>query len=159
MPFEYCRYGPHPKKCEDWMKENAKLVYRKYYGDGTSDEAKGDTKQKGKARGKASKKAGKIAGEKIVKIFQIQRTKRKFVTSVIGLDAFGLDLKQSAKKMSKQFACSASVVKNNPPPNEIQIQGDVKFEVAEMILQKFKVPKKFIYFQDAKGKKKQRAFD
>ena len=66
-------------------------------------------------------KAKKV-GEKIVKISQVQRSKRKFTTSVVGLDAFGLDLKQSAKKMSKQFACSASVVKggmSNPIPQPI----------------------------------------
>eukprot|EP00466_Bigelowiella_natans_P016930 jgi/Bigna1/90433/estExt_fgenesh1_pg.C_700067 len=202
LPFEYCKYGPCPGKCDAWVATNLPDLYAELKGspngpypllstlvslppfhpsfplrpmlaplsliylslislhfEGQGDDAKGESKkQKSKDRGKASKKAGKTASEKQVKIYQFQRSKRKFITAIIGLDAFGLDLKQSAKKMSKQFACSSSVVKCTPPPNEIHVQGDVKFDVADFILNKLKIPKELIFFLEGKKKKKTPAF-
>ena len=60
--------------------------------------------------------------------------------------------------MSKKFACSASVVKNPDKTAEIQVQGEKKFELAELALQKFAVPKEKIFFMAEKSKKKTRAF-
>eukprot|EP00465_Bigelowiella_longifila_P004618 CAMPEP_0185255466 /NCGR_PEP_ID=MMETSP1359-20130426/4506_1 /TAXON_ID=552665 /ORGANISM="Bigelowiella longifila, Strain CCMP242" /LENGTH=183 /DNA_ID=CAMNT_0027839389 /DNA_START=8 /DNA_END=559 /DNA_ORIENTATION=- len=157
LPFEYCKFGPCPGKCNAWIATNLPDIHAEL--NGQDSDAKGvGKKQKSKDRGKASKKAGKTASEKEVKIYQFQRSKRKFITAIIGLDSFGLDLKQSAKKMAKQFACSASVVKCTPPPNEIHIQGDVKFELADFMLNKLKIPKELLFFLEGKKKKKIPAF-
>ena len=66
-----------------------------------------------------------------------ERTKRKFTTSVKGMDSFGCDLKKAAKAFSKKFACSASVVKVTEGGHEIQIQGDVQMELPDVILHEF----------------------
>eukprot|EP00472_Partenskyella_glossopodia_P012852 CAMPEP_0197517094 /NCGR_PEP_ID=MMETSP1318-20131121/2056_1 /TAXON_ID=552666 /ORGANISM="Partenskyella glossopodia, Strain RCC365" /LENGTH=185 /DNA_ID=CAMNT_0043066367 /DNA_START=82 /DNA_END=639 /DNA_ORIENTATION=- len=159
LPHEMCKYGPHPDKCVAWLKENNPELYQQLTDGKTDSKSTEGKKKKSKNKNKNKKKLG----EKVILISQIQRSKRKFVTSISGLDAFGLDLKTNAKKMAKLYACSASVVKCTPPPNEIQIQGDVKYEVAEFVLDKLKIPKDVIFFLEGKAKgkkgKRVRAFD
>lgn len=83
-------------------------------------------------------------------IKRIERTKRKFITGVHGLEAFGtslpfpffavltsevdIDLKKAAKLFANKFATGASVSKNPQGEDEIFIQGDVADEVEDMIL-------------------------
>jgi density-regulated protein len=45
-------------------------------------------------------------------IKRIERNKRKHITAVNGLEAFGVDLKKAAKQLAKEFATGASVTKN-----------------------------------------------
>ena len=91
-------------------------------------------KSKGSAAAAIRTKAPATGG---VLIRKEERTKRKFTTSVKGMDAFGCDLKKAAKVFSKKFACSASVVKVNEGGLEIQIQGDVQMELPDVIMQEF----------------------
>lgn len=66
-------------------------------------------------------------------IKRIERTKRKHVTSIHGLEAFDIDLKKAAKQLAGRFATGASVTKNAQGQDEIVVQGDVAGEVVEMI--------------------------
>ncbi len=66
-------------------------------------------------------------------IKRIERTKRKHVTAIHGLEAFGIDLKKAAKQLATRFATGASVSKNVLGQDEIVVQGDVAGDVAEMI--------------------------
>jgi len=68
-----------------------------------------------------------------VTIKRIERTKRKHVTAIHGLEAFGIDLKKAAKQLATRFATGASVSKNVLGQDEIVVQGDVAGDVAEMI--------------------------
>lgn len=88
-------------------------------------------------------------------IKRIERNKRKFITGVHGLEAFGqsssrfsvsgcidadacpsidIDLKKAAKLFANKFATGASVSKNPQGEDEIFIQGDVTDEVEDMLL-------------------------
>lgn len=60
------------------------------------------------------------------------RNKRKHITSIHGLDAFGVDLKKAAKFLAQKFATGASVSKNPQGYDEIVIQGDVTEEVVSL---------------------------
>jgi density-regulated protein DRP1 len=66
-------------------------------------------------------------------IKRIERNKRKHVTSIHGLEAFGIDLKKVAKQFASKFATGASVTKNPQGIEEIVVQGDVSDEILEMI--------------------------
>ncbi len=157
LPFEYCEFGPHPEKCDTWLRKNRPAVHAELKAGAAEGEAKSGGKKK-KKKAKKTKREKRL-GDKRVKIYQLSRGGRKFVTSIAGLDAFGLDLKESGKKLSRRFACGASVVKMPPPaPFEIHIQGITKEVVAKFISQKLKVPSEKIYFTDPKGKKLSRAF-
>ena len=68
-------------------------------------------------------------------IKRVERTKRKHVTVISGLDKFGIDLKKAAKQFASKFATGASVSKvtAGATDDEIVVQGDVCYEVLEMI--------------------------
>lgn len=66
-------------------------------------------------------------------IKRIERNKRKHVTAIHGLEAFGVDLKKAAKLFAGKFATGSSVTKNPQGQDEIVVQGDVSDEVLDMI--------------------------
>lgn len=93
-------------------------------------------KSTSKAEAKATAKAEaalqkKLASHIIIK--RIERTKRKHVTSITGLEAFDIDLKKAAKQLAGKFATGASVSKTAAGVEEIVVQGDVGEDVREMI--------------------------
>jgi len=110
LPLEYCEYTDCTKN------------------DADDPEHKRQTRG-GKAKGPKAKKQP----EKKLEVFRSNRGKKKFVTVVVGLATFGVDLKDASKLFSKKFACSSSVT----GPDEIVVQGDVKYEIIEHIPQKF----------------------
>lgn len=92
-----------------------------------------DDSSKKKRRGAAAKKVNKVDTRVIVQ--KISRNRKKAVTHVVGLDTVpGMKLKEASKAFSKRFAGSSSV-----KDKEIIIQGDHLEDVAEMIVNKFKV--------------------
>ena len=68
-----------------------------------------------------------------VTIKRIERTKRKYVTAIHGLEAFSIDLKKAAKQLAGRFATGASVAKNAQGFDEIVVQGDVSDEIMEIL--------------------------
>jgi translation initiation factor 1 (eIF-1/SUI1) len=78
-----------------------------------------------------------------------QRQKRKFNTSVAGLELFGMyynsiwhvdvNIKEATKKFGKAFSCGASADKNVENLMEITIQGDVMIELGELINKEYNV--------------------
>ncbi|KAG5643487.1 Translation machinery-associated protein 22 [Asterophora parasitica] len=145
FPAEYCEFGSSLTKCKVWLKEEHPDLFDKFYSDdaltskvGTlSLEAQAKLeKDTAKKEAKASAKADaalkkKLASQVIIK--RIERNKRKHVTSVAGLEAFGIDLKKAAKQFASKFATGSSVTKNLQGLDEIVVQGDVSDEILEMI--------------------------
>jgi density-regulated protein DRP1 len=52
-----------------------------------------------------------------------ERTKRKRITHVTGLEKFSVDLKKASKLFSTKFAASSAVSKKGDGSDEIIIQG------------------------------------
>eukprot|EP00697_Spironema_sp_BW2_P010570 gnl/Spiro4/25897_TR12899_c0_g1_i1.p6 gnl/Spiro4/25897_TR12899_c0_g1~~gnl/Spiro4/25897_TR12899_c0_g1_i1.p6 ORF type:complete len:123 (+),score=34.95 gnl/Spiro4/25897_TR12899_c0_g1_i1:601-969(+) len=93
--------------------------------------------------------------EPVVTVCKAVRNKRKCVTTVAGLDRFGgIKLKDAAKIFGRTFSCGASVVKSAAgEADEIDIQGDFKEDVVDLILQRFPaIPASSIFFLDGKTK-------
>lgn len=130
----------------------------------SSDKPKRRIKQTSALEAAASKSSGKTAkskaAEKIL-ISKAQRSKNKYITTIRGLDSYGLTLKEVAKAMSKKFACSASVVKVVPSGQEIAIQGDVQQDAPDFLVEKFgsQIPEDQIYIVAEGTGKKTKAFD
>ena len=101
--------------------------------------------------GGKKKKGGKADVAQVV-ISIVQRNRRKHITSVVGLDAHGVKLGDASKVFGKKFASGASVVKNNGTPDAVEIQGEFKEPLAELIADQFGVAKAAIFFLDG-GKK------
>lgn len=59
-------------------------------------------------------------------IKRVERNKRKYVTEISGLEAFGLELKKVAKEFGKKFATGSSVTKTAAGGEEVSYCGDPK---------------------------------
>ncbi|KAE8445900.1 Translation machinery-associated protein 22 [Mollisiaceae sp. DMI_Dod_QoI] len=106
-----------------------------------------------KAEAAEAKQAATIASSKVI-IKRVERNKRKFVTTVTGLENFGLENKKVAKDLGKKFATGASVTKVPSGGEEIVVQGDVSEEIEEFFLEKFPViPEDNIELVEDKKKK------
>lgn len=114
LPTEYCEFT----ECAKRLNENSNAEA----------EPKRQTRG-GKAQGPKAKKQA----EKKLEVFRSNRGKKKFVTVVVGMSTFGVDLKEASKMFSKKFASSSSVT----GPDEIVVQGDVKYEIIDFITDKF----------------------
>jgi density-regulated protein len=88
-------------------------------------------------------------------IKRVERNKRKYVTAVSGLEAFGLDLKKVAKDFGKKFATGSSVTKTAAGGEEIVVQGDVSEEIEEFLVENYdgKVPEDNIELVEDRKKK------
>ncbi|KAF9562439.1 density-regulated protein DRP1 [Agrocybe pediades] len=145
FPLEYCEFGSSLTRCKEWLKEENEELYNKYYSEealqakiGTlsleaqtkleKDTAKKEAKAEAKADAALKKKLAST-----VTIKRIERTKRKHVTAIHGLEAFSIDLKKAAKQLAGRFATGASVTKNAQGLDEIVVQGDVSDEVLEIL--------------------------
>jgi density-regulated protein DRP1 len=163
LPLEYCSYGPSPDKCRQTLqREDRALFARHYEGVDPADALKalqisdegsapaasaatGPPVDAGEVIGledappeekkkSASGKQKKGDAAATVTIKTEKKAKKKSVTVVTGLEAFGLDLKKTAKLFAGKFACGSSVVKNASNVEEIVIQGDVPDRVAELLV-------------------------
>ncbi|KAI8992151.1 translation initiation factor SUI1 [Mycotypha africana] len=168
MPLEYCEFSGTQEKCKLWLKNHDEDLYEKFYGvDGVTkgvanasiedDSGKDRTVVKDKSaklEAKLERENKKKMASRII-IKRIERTKRKSVTTIFGLEIFGVDLKKAAKMFANRFACGSSVAKNNQGQDEIVVQGDFSEEIHEIILKNWPtVPQENIDRVEEKKKKK-----
>ncbi|KAI0478684.1 translation machinery-associated protein 22 [Xylariaceae sp. FL0804] len=167
LPPEYCEYGGTVKKCQEWLQKEQPALFDKIWSpealeaataslsiEAQKRAAKDAQKKAAQAEKAEQKQADRIASS-VVTIKRVERNKRKFVTAVSGLEAFGLDLKKVAKEFGKKFATGSSVTKVPSGGEEIVVQGDVSDEIEEFLLEKYKsIPEDNIELVDDKKKKK-----
>ncbi|EGG03758.1 uncharacterized protein MELLADRAFT_44425 [Melampsora larici-populina 98AG31] len=184
FPIEYCEFGTRLSKCKTWLSETNPIQYKLLYPDLIElesqlsnlsiEEREKRLKEVEKLNKEALKKEVKEEARLVrlkektlaskVTVKTVERTKRKRITTVHGLEAFGVDLKKLAKLFASKFATGASVTKNNQGEDEIVIQGDVSDEVLDLFEEttgKFadligngKIPDENIVFVDDTKKKK-----
>jgi density-regulated protein DRP1 len=112
------------------------------------------SKRAEKEEAKAEREAAKKASSRVT-LKRVERTKRKHVIVVTGLEAFGLDLKKVAKDFGKKFACGSSVTKSATGLDEIVVQGDLSDDILDYIEDKYSsVPSDNIDQVEDKKKKK-----
>ncbi|CZT45790.1 related to density-regulated protein, translation initiation factor [Rhynchosporium secalis] len=151
LPPEYCEFGGTVKKCQEWLKDEDGDMYERLWSDdalaaATSSlsvdaqkRAEKDAHKKAlKAEAAEARQAATIKSSKVI-IKRVERNKRKFVTTVTGLEAFDLDNKKVAKEFGKKFATGSSVTKLASGGEEIVVQGDVSDEIEEFLMEKYPV--------------------
>ncbi|KAJ2055798.1 Translation machinery-associated protein 22 [Coemansia sp. S155-1] len=169
LPPEYCEFAASRKKCEEWLKGAHPAEYARLYNDQAITQKLAMTtlsedrvaKEAAKMEKAMSKEEARMARElekkmssKVV-IKRVERNKRKCVTSVFGLDVFGVDLKKTAKTFANHFACGGSVSKNPQGLDEIVVQGDFSEEILELICKNHpEVPRDNIELTEEKKPKK-----
>ncbi|KAK6941378.1 SUI1 domain [Dillenia turbinata] len=161
LPAEYCEFGPDFEKCKPWLLQHAPDLYPDLVKDANAKEAD-KLSDKLKATGFAPVSTGdgastdgaassgapaskeeevkRLPGGKIKKkekpeviIEKVVRNRRKCITTVKGLDLFGIKLGDASKKLGKKFATGASVVKGPTEKDQIDVQGDIAYDVVEFI--------------------------
>ena len=66
-------------------------------------------------------------------IEQTKRGKKKHITYILGLDKFGLVLKDVSKQLSKKLACSCTVTKEDNGEDSITLTGEFADDVLEFL--------------------------
>ncbi|RYE84933.1 MAG: hypothetical protein EOO65_01335 [Methanosarcinales archaeon] len=92
--------------------------------------------------GKAKKPA------KAVVITKRERGRGKCVTSITGLDGFDVKLKEAASALGKKFGTGATVTKNAMNEQEVDVQGDLMYELPEVLEALFGIPEDAIIVKD-----------
>jgi len=147
---QYCEFGGKTKKCSDWLASHDPSLHSKLYNadavaanlstlsvDAQKRAERDAQKKAAKAEAAEARESERLAHAKIT-IHRIERNKRKYVTTVQGLEEYGLELKKVGKEMGKKFATGASVTKMAAGGEEITIQGDLSDDVMEWLLEAYK---------------------
>mmetsp|Transcript_14423 Transcript_14423/g.26584 ORF Transcript_14423/g.26584 Transcript_14423/m.26584 type:complete len:258 (+) Transcript_14423:53-826(+) len=163
FPPDFCQYGACWDKCKPVCIEQFPYLYPELAGGGATalEEAK-KVAQESTEKGKIKElPGGKKKREKSpeVTVRKLTRGGRKCVTSITGLEGFGVKLDAAAKLFKKKFACGSSVVKGDAgQPDSVDIQGDFEDEVCDLIVENFKeVPRDKIVSLAEGTKKKGKA--
>lgn len=170
LPAEYCEFGPDFEKCKPWLIKNAPELYpdllkeasekeadkvsEQLQSVGISSGAGNETAPSGQTSTSKQEEVKRLPGGKIKKkekqeviIEKVVRNKRKCITIVKGLDLFGIKLGDASKKLGKKFATGASVVKGPTDKEQIDVQGDISYDIVEFVTDTWPdVPETAIYF-------------
>jgi density-regulated protein DRP1 len=170
-PQQYCEFGGSIKKCREWLESNHPDLVPTIYdteavaaamsnlsvdAKAKAEKAERDMHKKAlKEEARAEREMAKRLASPVT-LKRVERTKRKHVIVVTGLEAFGLDLKKVARDLGKKFACGSSVTKNPAGGEEIVVQGDLSDDILEYIEEKYpEVPVDNIEQTEEKKKKKE----
>ncbi|XP_071716534.1 translation machinery-associated protein 22-like isoform X2 [Rutidosis leptorrhynchoides] len=165
LPAEYCEFGPDFEKCKPWLIQFAPQVYPHLLQDATgkdietvSNQLQSSSISDGNSASGSSvpkqEPIKRLPGGKVKKkdkqeviIEKVTRNKRKSITTLKGLDLFGVKLSDASKKLGKKFATGASVVKGPTEKDQIDVQGDIAYDIVEFITHTWPdVPESAIFF-------------
>ncbi|KAI3495735.1 hypothetical protein L1887_38081 [Cichorium endivia] len=165
LPAEYCEFGPDFEKCKPWLIQNAPQLYpdliqesNSNAADRVSDQLQSssitDVTEPSGSSAPKQEPVKRLPGGKIKKkekqeviIEKVTRNKRKSITTIKGLELFGVKLSDASKKLGKKFATGASVVKGPTEKDQIDVQGDIAYDIVEFITDTWPdVPESAIYF-------------
>ncbi|XP_038696709.1 translation machinery-associated protein 22-like [Tripterygium wilfordii] len=179
LPAEYCEFGPDFEKCKPWLIKNAPEIYPNLLQEANEKEAEkvserlqsvgisaggadeaAQPSQPGETSSSKKEEVKRLPGGKIKKkeklevvIEKVVRNRRKCITVVKGLELFGIKLTDASKKLGKKFATGASVVKGPTEKDQIDVQGDIAYDVVEFITETWpEVPETAIYFIEDRKK-------
>ncbi|KAK8523233.1 hypothetical protein V6N13_113182 [Hibiscus sabdariffa] len=149
LPPEYCEFGSEFEKCKPWLIQNAPDLYPDLLkananeADKVADQLQSTGISSADSGGSSEAKpeeVKRLPGGKIKKkekkeviIEKVVRNKRKCITTVKGLELFGVKLSDASKKLGKKFATGASVVKGPTDKEQIDVQGDISYDIVEFI--------------------------
>ncbi|KAF1346914.1 translation initiation factor SUI1 [Delphinella strobiligena] len=167
LPPEYCEFGGTTKKCEEWLEDHHPDLHSKLYSEDAlaaglrtlsldaQKRAEKDAQKKAQKASAAEAREAEKRATSHITIKRVERNKRKHVTAISGLEAFGLDIKTVAKALGKKFATGSSVTKIASGGEEITVQGDLSEDVEEWLCENFpELPGENIERVEDKKKKK-----
>jgi len=154
LPPEFCSSNPDAqfKKCLPWLNEHCPEMYGL---DGTDEMTEKLQEQKialDSEKLQKQIKSGNRIKEKLneVVISVAQRQGKKQVSIIKGLDLFGVKLSDASKLFKKKFSCGSSVVKGADQKDLVEVQGDHREEISELIVKNFDIEKTSVFFEEKK---------
>lgn len=81
-------------------------------------------------------------------IMRKDRGRGKHVTIIRGLDAFGIKPKEAASALGKKFGTGASATKAATGEPEIDVQGDLVYEISEALEALFGISEDCVVIKD-----------
>jgi len=185
VPFEYCEFMPTFEESKAWFKENYAKFYPEVSdedalavlmtrlglegeADAHAKKAQGGGKKKPAEAAEAAdgaegapapadggKKKKKEKAPDAVVIELSSRNKKKHVTSVRGLEPYGVDMTAAAKVFGKKFACGCAFQKGkNGLPDAIEIQGNYVEVLPPFIEEKYGIEQSSMKVVDGSKKPK-----
>ncbi|CAN0011648.1 unnamed protein product [Heterosigma akashiwo] len=149
LPPEYCENGPSYELCLPWIEANCPELLAAKAEEEAEDGEEGEEegkKKKTKRGGKGPKKKAGPTGPGKCVISLSTRNRRKYITTITGLDSFpGVKLKVAAKACGRKFASGAAVNTTPSGEKEIVIQGDVVYDVPNLLEGEFQIPSECIF--------------
>mmetsp|Transcript_30042 Transcript_30042/g.39528 ORF Transcript_30042/g.39528 Transcript_30042/m.39528 type:complete len:205 (-) Transcript_30042:472-1086(-) len=150
LPPEYCEFGENYEQCLPWIQENCPEILdvteaeekmgEMKIEDGAPEEEGGKKKKKTKRGGQGPKKKAGPSGPQKVVMSLATRNRRKFITTITGLENFpGVKLKTAAKLFGRTFSCGSSV-SDSPTGKEIVIQGDCIYDLPGLLEREYQIP-------------------
>ncbi|GAA0152266.1 hypothetical protein Leryth_009140 [Lithospermum erythrorhizon] len=159
VPPEYCEFGSDFEKCKPWLIQNAPNTYPQLIkdvkdADKVSDQLQSTSISDAATSTSKKEEVKRLPGGKIKKkdkqeiiIEKVTRNKRKSITTVKGLELFGIKLSDASKKLGKKFATGASVVKGPTEKEQIDVQGDIAYDIVDFLTETWPdVPETAIFF-------------
>lgn len=110
-PPEYCQNDKKDfSECKAWVLANHPDLHNEIYGE---PEVKEEGKEGDEVPKQIQKKKKKISIATItggeIRVIKTKRGMKKTICTVLGLQNYGVSLKDAAKIMGKKFACGAAV--------------------------------------------------
>eukprot|EP00632_Arachnochrysis_sp_CCMP2950_P005876 CAMPEP_0185703810 /NCGR_PEP_ID=MMETSP1164-20130828/15479_1 /TAXON_ID=1104430 /ORGANISM="Chrysoreinhardia sp, Strain CCMP2950" /LENGTH=298 /DNA_ID=CAMNT_0028371123 /DNA_START=15 /DNA_END=911 /DNA_ORIENTATION=+ len=149
LPPEYCEYSAEYDKCVPWIEEHCPHLLKKAADDEAADGA-ADKKKKSKRGGGVVKKKQSLPEDKMrVVVYTEVRSRKKTVTVIEGLETLGVKLKDASKLFGRKFACSSSVKDKDAGGAEIVVQGDIIFDLPDLLRAEYSIPRDKLFTKDA----------
>jgi density-regulated protein DRP1 len=159
LPPEFCEFSGKFEACKPWLIANFPALYPQLLAGGgggagdlaakmasaslgpsTAPAASGDADAAAAKKGKSKKDAA--VGRVFVEVKE--QGKRRKITAVSGLEAYNVKLKDAASALGKKFGAGGSVGKSATGVAQVDIQGDVAYELPELLHKLYGVPEALI---------------
>ncbi|XP_042751346.1 translation machinery-associated protein 22 isoform X2 [Lactuca sativa] len=141
LPAEYCEFGPDFEKCKPWLIQHAAEIYPDLLQDPNAkevDKVSNQLQSSSIADGTSASVACRLFSTKTRTCKETSRWQDK---------KEGIKLSEASKKLGKKFATGASVVKGPTEKDQIDVQGDIAYDIVDFITQTWPdVPETAIFF-------------
>eukprot|EP00184_Porphyridium_aerugineum_P007240 CAMPEP_0184700344 /NCGR_PEP_ID=MMETSP0313-20130426/12240_1 /TAXON_ID=2792 /ORGANISM="Porphyridium aerugineum, Strain SAG 1380-2" /LENGTH=206 /DNA_ID=CAMNT_0027159957 /DNA_START=70 /DNA_END=690 /DNA_ORIENTATION=+ len=162
LPPEYCEFDAKMfESCKPWINQHCPWIYPDLFEitEKTDELIISDNLDAPASSSVAKKASGKKkAGEAEVVISLATKKGKKSATVVLGADLFNIKLADLSKICKKKYSCGVSVSSDASNRDIVEIQGDRREEVAELLRDDFNVDAGRIFIMEDK-KTKRKAFD
>jgi density-regulated protein DRP1 len=128
-------------ECKAWLQAQHPELFEELYGPAPEEKKAEagkegeDKKEEESKQKKPQKKKGPAggAGGKEIRVVKTKRGAKKTICFIIGLQNYGVNLKEITKALSKKIGCGANVTNDDKYGECIQIQGDVEERLADFL--------------------------